>query len=100
MDTLPPLAQELIFLIRHTGEDEAALLSRALRIGLDALYRQAVEQALGRPARPDDLFIAGLTYAQYFALSEAEQDAVWNQVFAEASLDMEAVPEADVVPQT
>jgi len=36
-----------------------------------------------------DPFIAGLTYAEYFALSEAEQDALWEQLFAEAAVDME-----------
>lgn len=37
--------RELAFLVQHTGQDELKLLSQALDLGLDVLYRQAVEQA-------------------------------------------------------
>ncbi len=40
------VTKELSFLTRQTGQDELTLLSRALHIGLEVLYRQAVEQAL------------------------------------------------------
>ncbi len=40
-----PIAEELDFLIQQTGQDELTLLSRAMRLGLSLLYRQAVEQA-------------------------------------------------------
>lgn len=64
---------------------------------LIAHFRQlGMEQRAGRSASPDDLFLGGLTYAQYFALSAAEQDELWEQLFAETSLDMETMPEVDV----
>lgn len=64
---------------------------------LEAHFRQlGLEQRGGRLASPDDPFIGGLTYAEYFALSEAEQDALWDQLFAEVALDMESMPEVDV----
>lgn len=64
---------------------------------LIAHFRQlGVEQRGGCSASPDDPFLGGLTYAQYFALSAAEQDALWEQVFAETAIDMETLPEVDV----
>lgn len=39
------MIHELKFLTEHTGQDETALLARALRLGVDELYRQAMEQA-------------------------------------------------------
>lgn len=45
LDSQRPLAQELDFLIRRTGQDEFTLLGRAVRLGLDMLYRQTAEKA-------------------------------------------------------
>jgi hypothetical protein len=39
------VARSLSFLREHTGEDELTLISRALDLGLQELYLQAVEQA-------------------------------------------------------
>jgi hypothetical protein len=39
------ISQGLQFLTQVTGEDEQTLLTRALNLGLDMLYRQAAEQA-------------------------------------------------------
>lgn len=41
----PAIIQELIFLTQRTGQDEATILTRALHLGLNLLYRQAAEQA-------------------------------------------------------
>jgi hypothetical protein len=40
-----PIAQELDFLMRRTGQDELTLLSQAMRLGLGLLYSQTAEQA-------------------------------------------------------
>ncbi len=63
---LPPVTQALSFLARQTGQDEAQLLSRALRLGLDLLYRQAVEQAFieGELSRAEALLILGAARVQ------------------------------------
>ena len=71
-------------------EVEEALVTHFRQLGL--------EQRGGRPASPDDPFIGGLTYAEYFALSESEQDALWDRLFTEAALDMESMPEVDIAP--
>ncbi len=39
------VVRELTFLTQHTGQDEGALLTHALHLGLDLLYQQAMEQA-------------------------------------------------------
>ncbi|MFQ5857829.1 MAG: hypothetical protein ACE5LU_19670 [Anaerolineae bacterium] len=86
--------QQLLTLVPGLREvqpsDEEALVTYFRQLGL--------EQRGGRPPSPDDPFIGGLTYAEYFTLSEAEQDAVWDQLFAEVTLDMESMPEVDVAP--
>jgi hypothetical protein len=43
-DSLLPVADELTFLKQQTGQDEAAILVRALHLGLNLLYREAAEQ--------------------------------------------------------
>ncbi|MDE3090328.1 MAG: hypothetical protein KGJ80_13180 [Chloroflexota bacterium] len=44
LDTIP-IARELSFLARQTGQDELTLLTRAMQLGLNMLYSQAVEQS-------------------------------------------------------
>lgn len=39
------IIRELTFLTQQTGQDETTILIRTLHLGLDLLYRQAVEQA-------------------------------------------------------
>ncbi len=46
MSNTTSVIRELTFLTQQTGQDELTLLSRALKIGLKALYSYAVEQAL------------------------------------------------------
>lgn len=55
------MIRELAFLTEHTGQDEATLLARALRLGLDVLYRQAMEQAFidGAVAREEAIAVLG-----------------------------------------
>lgn len=40
-----PVIEKLTFVTRQTGQDTMELLSRALDLGLDLLYRQSAEQA-------------------------------------------------------
>lgn len=55
------IVRELTFLTQQTGQDEAALLTRALRLGLELLYQQAVEQAFidGRTTRDAAVEVLG-----------------------------------------
>jgi len=54
------VASELAFLTRHTGQEESALLTRALHLGLDFLYQQAMEQAFIDGAATREEAIAAL----------------------------------------
>jgi hypothetical protein len=71
-----------------TSSDAAAIIAHFRQMGL--------EQRGSRQATVDDLFIGGLTFAQYFALSPAKQDAFWEQLFAQSDTDMETMDEVDV----
>ena len=46
----------------------------------------------------DDEFLEGLTYRDYFAMSEAEQNAFWNRMFAEETRKDKEPEEIDVRP--
>jgi hypothetical protein len=49
----------------------------------DYFRQQALKLTDGKLPTPDDEFIEGVSYSQYLALSEAEQDAIWERIFAE-----------------
>ena len=55
------------------------------------------EKARQRPTPPslDDPFVAGLTYREYFALSDEEADALWEELAAEAP-SLEELPVIEV----
>jgi hypothetical protein len=71
--TAPSILQELAFLKEHTGEDEAILLSRAVDLGLQILYREAVEQAFIDETIPRQEAIAVLGLDRVAELEYAKQ---------------------------
>lgn len=50
----------------------------------------------GQSAHVDEGFIGGLTYAQYFGLSEAEQEVLWEQPFTDTMLDSDLMNEVEL----
>lgn len=52
----------------------------------------------GEPLNLDEAFLGGLTYRAYLALSENEEDAFWEDVFAENVMDIDDYEEHDVSP--
>jgi hypothetical protein len=42
------------------------------------------------PMQDDDPFIGGLTVKEFFALSEEEQDRIWNEAYIEAERKLES----------
>ena len=89
-DELAHLVELVPALTEAQHQADAELLTHFRQLG--------IEQRGGQSAQPTDPFIGGLTYAQYFALSEAEQDAIWEQLFVEASLAEESMSELDIIP--
>ena len=67
------MIRELAFLIEHTGQDEVTLLARALRLGLELLYRQAVEQAFIDGTLPREEAIAVLGRERVEEIEYAKQ---------------------------
>ena len=76
-------------------------LSEVQRDDVESVTAHFRQRALGlrggQQVKLDDPFLGGLTYAQYFDLSAEEQDAFWEQIFAEVD-DMEAMHEVDIIP--
>lgn len=60
--------------------------------------RLATEMRGGTVPSPHDEFISGLTYEQYLALSEEEEEALWNRLFAEGEMGIEDFEEHEVKP--
>jgi hypothetical protein len=48
------------------------------------------------PMDLDAQFLGGLTYGDYLALSEREENAFWNDIFAEDVMDIDDYEEYDV----
>ena len=69
---------------------------------LMAHFQAKIERLPTRnPLKKDDLFIAGLTVAEFFALSEDEQDKLWqeaHQQYERYSVDEEQPVRADAIP--
>jgi hypothetical protein len=53
-------------------------------------------QRRGRPLKPDEKFIGGLTEEEYFALSEPEREALWDQLQADATRALARKKEIEV----
>jgi len=64
-----------------------------------AYFRQlAMEMSGGAAPSPQDEFLFGLTYEEYFNLSEEEAAALWNEAYAEESARLDREPEHEVRP--
>ena len=56
-------------------------------------FRQlAMEMSGGAAPSPQDEFLFGLTYEEYFNLSEEEAAALWDKVYAEESARLDHEP--------
>ena len=53
-------------------------------------------QRRGRPLKPDEEFIGGLTEEEYFALTEPEREALWDQLQAEVTRPLSRRKEIEV----
>ena len=84
----PSIIQELTFLKQQTGQDEIALLTQALNLGLNLLYRQAVEQALiDETLTRDEAIVAlgperveELAYAKQALVQDIAQGMVYSSI--------------------
>jgi hypothetical protein len=63
-----------------------------------AYFRARMRARETAPPSLDDEFIGGLTYKEYFALSEEEEKALWDEVFADEAMEIEDFSEVEVAP--
>lgn len=108
--TIPPYVRKLAGVIRRlTPEEmhqliqlvpelERARAPEAVKEEQEAVTyfrRAAMELTDGTLPSLQDEFLEGLTYQEYFALPEAEQDAIWEQMFAEEETGLYDLEEHD-----
>ncbi len=72
-ETSSPVIEKLAFVTRQTGQDAMELLSHALHLGLDLLYRQSAEQAFIDGALPRERAISALGLERVGEIEYAKQ---------------------------
>lgn len=65
--------------------------------GMVDYFRERIRVQETETPSPDDEFIGGLTYREYFALTDAEAEALWDALAADAPC-LENLPEIEVRP--
>jgi hypothetical protein len=62
---------------------------------LEQLRREILEARGGVPPSDDEPFIGGLTRGEFYRLPEEEQEAIWDEVWAQAEAEVEKATGAD-----
>lgn len=66
------------------------------------LLREARQEAIGlyggQPPPVDQPYFGGMTWAAYQHLTDEQRRAVWNQLYAQFDVEIEAIEEHDVRP--
>jgi hypothetical protein len=62
---------------------------------LAQLRQEILEARGGVPPSDDEPFIGGLTRGEFYRLPEEEQEAIWDEVWAQAEAEVEKSIEAD-----
>lgn len=67
-----------------------------------AVLKEARQEALdlygGFPPPTDQPYFGGMTWGDYQALSDEQRRALWNRLYAEFDVEIEAIEERDVRP--
>ncbi len=94
----PEEMSQLVQLVPEVKRARASEVLEEEREAAEYFRKAAMELTEGKlPSRQDE-FIEGLTYEEYFALSEAEQEALWKQIFAEEERGPYGLEEHDAEP--
>ncbi len=56
---------------------------------LEQLRQEILEARGGVPPSDEDPFIGGLTVGEYLALSDEEQEELWDELYAQASTELD-----------
>jgi len=107
--SVSPRVIRVLSLISRLSEEEQSQLAQLLppelipiKVPEEALNKASIyfrAKAKVREKAPslDDPFIGGLTYREYFALSDEEAEALWDKFAAEAP-PLETMPVVEVQP--
>jgi glucan biosynthesis protein len=60
--------------------------------------QEAVELYGGKPPPADQPYFGGMTWAAYQILTDEQQRAVWDRIYAQFDVEIEAIEERDVRP--
>lgn len=111
--TIPPYVRRLAQVLRRLTPEEMGQLVQLVpelerarspevleqeREAVAHFRRLAMELTGGTLPSPQDEFIEGLTYQEYFALPETRQDALWERIFAEEETGLYDLEEHDAEP--
>lgn len=106
--TIPLYVRQLANVIRQLTPQEMSQLTQLVpelemapaalkeeREAVEYFRNVAMEITGGLLPEQTDEFIDGLTYQEYFTLSEKEQDALWERIFAEEETGTYELEEID-----
>jgi hypothetical protein len=89
----------LVYLVPELREVEPLKLPeqplRPSKEFLEQLRQEMLEARGGIPPSDDEPFIGGLTRGEFYRLPEEEQEAIWDEVWAQAEAEVEKSIEAD-----
>ena len=90
---------ELVQVVTLMPELRALPAQMPFHESLEEYWRRVLhEERGGYQLTLDDKFLEGLTYREYFALPEAEQNTFWDKIFKEDAWEIEDFEEVDVRP--
>jgi len=104
---IPRRVQVIAEVLRRFSQEELAQLVRlvpaledtALQQVISTHFRQRMLEMRGGIAPSlEEEFLGGLTYGEYLKLSEEEEKAFWDRIFAEGGLEIDQIEEHDVDP--
>jgi len=90
---------ELLQVVRLMPELQSLAAKPSVDKSTEDYWRRALrEERGGYQPSLDDVFLEGVTYREYFALSEAEQDAFWDKLFSNETWRIGDFEEVNVNP--
>lgn len=89
---------QLFELVPELREIKLASEQREEADAIEYFRQLALEMSGGVTPSLQDEFLEGLTYEEYFALSEEEEKALWDRIFAENEIGPYNLKEHEALP--
>ncbi len=106
VEKISPRVKRVANLIRRLSPEERAQLAHLMsdleakepKKAVDDFHRKMLVVSGTAAPSLDEPFIGGLTYREYCALSEAEEKALWDRLFADEEMEIDDFEEVEVQP--